>query len=469
MRLYKLLLPLIFFGLTQCSNGQQTITGSFPQLANQTIKLEGFNGFKTYVIDSVQVSENGAFKLRYDVKDFGMGYLLNEEEKSFIVVLSGNAIAIEGVRLDDAPTVKIIEGGENQFFEQYASEHARREQALSAWVYLEKIYRNDSLFAGHKKAIKAIELEKQRIKIEDSSFLAKLDPKSYVGWYLPFRKLISSVSVVAQYRTEEIPSTIAAFRNLDYTDDRLFKSGLLRDVIDSHFWLIENSGRPLDSVFVEMKISIDHMVEALMVDEQKLNEISDYLFKLLEKRSLFEASEYLALKLLNENGCTLNSDLASQLESYRAMKKGNTAPNFAFSGDNVMPGYNTSDAPKELSDLESEYTVVVFGASWCPQCPGELTSIARLYEKWKEQEVEVVFVSLDTDKQIFNRFAGNFPFISVCDYQKWDSPILEAYYVFATPTIYLLDNKRKILLRPNSVKHLDSWVDWHLVKGNEIK
>jgi thiol-disulfide isomerase/thioredoxin len=400
MRLYKLLLPLIFFGLTQCSNGQQTITGTFPQLANQTIKLEGFNGFKTYVIDSVQVSENGAFKLRYDVKDFGMGYLLNEEEKLFIVVLSGNAIAIEGVRLDDAPTVKIIEGGENQFFEQYASEHARREQALSAWVYLEKIYRNDSLFAGHKKAIKAIELEKQRIKIEDSSFLAKLDPKTYVRWYFPCR---------------------------------------------------------------------NYMVEALMVDEQKMNEISDYLFKLLEKRSLFEASEYLALKLLNENGCTLNNDLASQLESYRAMKKGNTAPNFAFSGDNVMPGYNTSDAPKELSDLESEYTVVVFGASWCPQCPGELTSIARLYEKWKEQEVEVVFVSLDTDKQIFNRFAGNFPFISVCDYQKWDSPILEAYYVFATPTIYLLDNKRKILLRPNSVKHLDSWVDWHLVKGNEIK
>ncbi|MFO7863328.1 MAG: thioredoxin-like domain-containing protein [Salinivirgaceae bacterium] len=469
MRLYKLLLPIIFFSLTQCSNGQQTITGSFSQLANQTIKLEGFNGFETYVIDSAQVSKNGSFTLKYDEKDFGMGYLINEEGKSFIVVLSGNAITIEGVRLDDPSTVEIVEGEENQSFEQYASEHARREQALSAWVYLEKIYRNDSLFAGHEKPIKAIELEKQRIKMEDSVFLAGLNPESYVAWYLPVRKLISSVSVIAQYRTEEIPSTIAAFRNLDYTDDRLFKSGLLRDAVDAHFWLIENSGRPLDSVFVEMKISIDRMIESLLVDEHKMNDISDYLFKLLEKRSLFDASEYLALKLLNENGCTLNSDLASQLESYRAMKKGNTAPNFAFGGDHVMPGYHASGAPKKLTDLENDYTVIVFGASWCPQCPGELAGIARHYERWNELGVEVVFVSLDTDKQTFKRFAGNFPFISVCDYQKWESPIVESYYVFATPTIYLLDNKRKILLRPNSVKHLDSWVDWYLVKGNEIK
>jgi len=41
------------------------------------------------------------------------------------------------------------------------------------------------------------------------------------------------------------------------------------------------------------------MVENLVKDEKKLNEITDYLFKLLEQRSLFGASEYLALKVLN--------------------------------------------------------------------------------------------------------------------------------------------------------------------------
>ena len=32
---------------------------------------------------------------------------------------------------------------------------------------------------------------------------------------------------------------------------------------------------------------------------------------------------------------------------------------------------------------------------------------------------------------------------------------------------YLLDAKRKILLRPNSISQVDAWVDWVLVQGNK--
>lgn len=113
--------------------------------------------------------------------------------------------------------------------------------------------------------------------------------------------------------------------------------------------------------------------------------------------------------------------------------------------------------------------MVVFGASWCPQCPQELSQISGLYEKWKTHGLEVVFVSLDEDQQNFKNFTSIFPFISVCDYQKWDSPSAQAYHVFATPTLFLLDNKQKIMLRPNSAQHLDSWIDWYLVQGNKQK
>ena len=281
------------------------------------------------------------------------------------------------------------------------------------------------------------------------------------------RRLVSSVSVVAQYRPEELPATIAAFRTIDYTDKRLYKSGLFKDAIESHFWLLENSGRSLDSVFIEMQVSIDAMMEHLIKDDKKLNEVTDYLFDLLERHSLFKASEYLAIKVLNETSCTIDSDLAKQLETYRAMKKGNTAPEIVFIGDNFAPAYGQDNFPSKLSEIKSQYTVVVFGASWCPKCTKELPEIAKLYSKWKANSVEVVFVSLDEDKELFNNFASIFPFISFCDYQKWKSPIVIDYYVFGTPTMYLLDAERKILLRPNSVKHMDAWVDWNLVKGNK--
>jgi peroxiredoxin len=449
------------------TNAQNSITGTFTGLANQHIKLVGFSGFDTYAIDSMQANEKGRFQLSYGTEDFGMAYLLSEDNKSFVVILAGESLTLKGESLAMAESIEIVEGNANKLLERYASEHPRREQTLSAWDYLTKIYRKDSLFTIHEIPKQAIEKEKKRIKAEDSLFLAGLPQNSYVSYYLRLRKLVSSVSTIAQYRAEEIPKTIQAFREIDYTDNRLYKSGLLKEVIESHFWLIENSGRSLDSVYTEMNKSIDILVANLLLSEKKLNEITEYLFKLLEKRSLFKASEYLALKLLNEQGCTINNDFAAQLESYRAMKKGNTAPDIEFKVDVFAPGYENTTILKKLSDIKSNYIVVVFGASWCPQCPQELVQIMNHYNSWKIHGVEVVFVSLDTDKKLFKNFVSPFPFISLCDYQKWESPVVQDYHVFATPTIYLLNNKQEILLRPSSVNQLDSWIDWYLVQGNK--
>lgn len=457
---------LIVCLLSLSTFAQHSINGNFPPLAGQQVKLIGFQDFDIYAIDSVMVSGQGDFTLNYADKDLGMGYLEAEDNKPLIVILSSEDIKLKGKNFAFSEAIEILKGNQNQLFEQYASEHPRREQVLSAWDYLTKIYKQDSLFAKHQVAQQAIEKEKQRIKAEDSLFLSSIDKTSYLSWYLPVRKLVSSVSTIAQYRTDEIPATLKAFRELDYADERLYKSGLLQETIESHFWLIENSGRSLDSVFIEMNISIDYMIENLIADEKKFNIITDFLFKLLEKRSLFKASEHLALKVLNEASCTIDNDLASQLESYRAMKIGKTAPDFEFMGDVFTPAYSADKSPGKLSGINSNYTVLVFAASWCPACPQELMQISGLYQKWKNHSVEVVFVSLDEDNEILKKFVSPFPFISICDYQKWESPIVKSYHVFATPTIFLLDNKQEIILRPNSVQQLNSWIDWYLAQGN---
>jgi len=463
---YKNLLILLGFIIFSVIAKSQTISGKFSLLANQEIKLEAFNGLKTYLVNTTIIDEKGNFTLKYTAKDYGVGYLMASDNKPLFLILSGENIEVVGEALSYIETIQITKGKENQLFEQYAKEHPKREQALSAWVYLEKMYSTDPLFRVQKKPIEAIELEKKRIKLEDANFIQQLPEKSYVKWFLPTRKLVSSVSVVAQYRTEEIPATIASFRALDYTDKRLYKSGLFKDAIESHFWLLENCGKPLDSVFIEMQFSIDAMLTNLKKDEQKLNEVTDYLFDVLEKRSLFKASEYLALKVLNEVSCTINSDLARQLETYRAMKVGNTAPDIVFPNTRVNPTNNFTI--NKLSDLTSNYTLVVFGASWCPKCNEEIPAIAKLYSSWKAQGLEVLLVCLDDDLKAFYGFTINYPFISISELKKWDGTIAKDYYVFSTPTMYLLDKNRKIILRPNSVKQMDAWVDWYLVKGNAI-
>jgi len=96
---------------------------------------------------------------------------------------------------------------------------------------------------------------------------------------LPIRKLISSVSTVAQYRTQEIPATIAAFRKIDYADPRLYKSGLLNDAFESQYWLLENRGLPLDTIYKDMNVSTDVILKSIVKNEQIYNDTSVALLK----------------------------------------------------------------------------------------------------------------------------------------------------------------------------------------------
>ena len=457
----KICCLLGFAFISIMGQAQHTIIGSFPALAGQKVRLVGFEGMGIYPIDSTKVSEKGEFKLNFTSKDNGMGYLSAADNKASFVVLDKEDIQLKGELLSIPESIVCLSGKENQLFIKYATDHPKREQALSAWDYLQKLYQSDSLYVNQNDSKNSIDKEILRIKNEDVSFLKNLDSKSYISWFLPMRKLVSSVSNIAQNKPDEIAPALSAFRNIDYSDKKLYKSGLLKNSIESHYWLLENMGKPLDTVNKEMNISTDYLINSLAKDEKKLNEITNYLFDLLERHSLFEASEYLALKALTQNSCTLNSDLAKQLEIYRTMKKGNTAPDIVFAGDVYNNGAIIKN-PSKLSEIKSPYTIIVFGASWCPKCVEEISQLLPLYEKWKSKGLEAVFVSMDTDKTIYNKFVKDFPFTSTCEYKKWDSKAAQDYYVFASPTLFLLDANRKIVLRPNSVKQIDAWVDSYL-------
>jgi thiol-disulfide isomerase/thioredoxin len=460
--MFRLLLCVLFLVYTPYVHAQH-ISGTFTAIPNQEIRLEGINGFTNQTLATATTGPGGTFTLSYLPKDRGVAYLISSDKKPYFVILSGEDIELSGEAPGKRESINILKGRENQWFVQYSIESPLREQTLSAWSYLEKQYASaPERFPA--SALRDIRNEIKRIKDEDADFLKQMPSDSYVKWFLPVRKLVSSVSNLAQYRQDEIPSAVAGFRALDYTDPRLYKSGLYKEAVEGHFWLIENSGQSLDTVYQWMCISIDSLVADLRHDNQKLNEVTDHLFTLLEQHSLLRASEYLALKVLNETSCTLNNDLAKQLESYRAMKPGNTAPDIEFIGDLMAPGYPPDAFPETLSDITSPFTLLVFGAGWCPQCKEDLPAMASLYPKWKSNGVEVVFISLDEKKEDFFQFAANLPFLSACDYLKWESPVAKDYFIFGTPTMYLIDRERHILLQPSSVKQMDAWVDWFLVQ-----
>ena len=454
---------LLAFLLSCCglSAMAQTLSGTFPSLANQNITLAGAKGFDTYSIGSTRADEKGQFTLSYVSDDYGIAFLSGEDKQPFVVILEKEGVRLEGQVLSEASSIRILAGQENRWFEQYTQKQGKREQALSAWGYLQNLYQKDPYFAIQQVPNQAIQTELLRIQKEDEAFIGSLPTTSFVRWFLPIRKLVSSVGAVAQYRTAELPQTIAAFRGMDYTDPRLVKSGLFRDVFESQFWLLENSGGSLDDNYQKMELSLDAILKTLEKDELRYNEVVAYVLELLERRSLTQAAEYLALRVLEQNKVSLQPRLARQLEGYRTMKVGASVPEIQFVGDILLQGKPVT-YPTRLTEVMAPYRLVIVGASWCPACTEEMTQLIPLYEKWKRLGLEAIFVSLDTDPKAFQAYSEGMPFIAFSDYKKWDTQVVQDYYVSGSPSFYLIDQAGKLLLRPQSVKQLDAWVDWKL-------
>ncbi len=441
----------------------QTLSGTFPSLANQTLFLEGTKGFDTYAIGTSKADEKGQFSLSYAPEDYGIAFLSGEDKQPFVVILEKTSVRLEGQVLSDANSIRILEGQENRWFEQYTLNQGKREQALSAWAYLQDLYQKDPLFATQEAPNQAIRNEVIRLQHEDGQFIEALPAESFARWFLPIRKQISSVGAIAQYRTAELPQTIAAFRSMNYADPRFQKSGLFRDVFESQFWLLENSGGSLDSIYGQMEISMNAILASVAKNEPLYNEVTAYLVELFERRSLTKAAEHLALTVLEQDKVALQPRLARQLEGYRAMKVGTIVPEIQFKGDILLQG-KPIPYPSRLSDVTAPYRLVIFGASWCPACSEAMGELIPLYEKWNKLGLEAIFVSLDTDPTAFQAYSEGMPFIAFSDYKKWDTQAVSDYFVASSPSFYLIDPSGKLLLRPQSVKQIDAWVDWKMGK-----
>lgn len=74
--------------------------------------------------------------------------------------------------------------------------------------------------------------------------------------------------------------------------------------------------------------------------------------------------------------------------------------------------------------------------------------------------VEVLAVSIEVNKDQWKAFIGNqnFEFIHTFVPSGWDSKTAKLYNINATPTLFLIDNKKNIVLKPNRVRTLEKYL-----------
>jgi len=443
---------------------QQVITGSFSAHARQSITLSTYEGFQRRQMAETMADSLGNFKIACPAGYRGVAFLqANKAEGIEVIVMQDNSFTLKGTSLLDIDHLS-CEGNEaTTKLYIYYKQQVAREKALAGWKYLEKVYSEDPYLKKYNKGA-VVSQEIGLLEKESTDFIKVQPSGSYIGWYLPLISFVRDIPVSIQRYPERIPGHIQQFMHTDFSDGWLYRSGLLPVLMENYYFMLENMGKPLDSIYVEMNKSTDYIVTNLKGKRPEwLQETSVFLFNLFEKRSLFPAAEHLSQVMLTQNGCVLDSKVSARFEGYRAMKKGNRAPDIDF-GQAVAKQKEQNDESlkkylkgyKSLSSIPNKYKLVVFGFNECPECTNQLPQLKQMYPNIHQHNMEVVYVSLDTEKSKFEAVAADKPWVSYFDYAGWESRPVADYYVFASPTMFLLGEKQEILYKVVSPQHLEA-------------
>ena len=109
-------------------------------------------------------------------------------------------------------------------------------------------------------------------------------------------------------------------------------------------------------------------------------------------------------------------------------------------------------------------TIIDFWASWCQPCMKEMPNMKALYEKYHDQGLGIIGVSLDEDHGQWTQAikAQGLKWPQVSDLQGWHNAAAEMYQVQSIPHMMVVDSTGVILQRGLRGEALEQFVAEHL-------
>ena len=140
---------------------------------------------------------------------------------------------------------------------------------------------------------------------------------------------------------------------------------------------------------------------------------------------------------------TLGKSLKETLEKQGAVAIGSKAPEFSAP---------TPDGSQlSLSDAMGKVTIIDFWAAWCKPCREENPNVVRIYNKYHDQGLNIIGVSLDRpgqkDKWLQAIEDDGLEWHHVSHLEFWQDPVAQLYNIRSIPATFILDENGVIVDR----------------------
>ncbi len=183
------------------------------------------------------------------------------------------------------------------------------------------------------------------------------------------------------------------------------------------------------------------------------NNVFYYLAEFFLKKDATLALEYLENQYANTCGLTSNS--LNLLQKSKALKIGNILPNLKISND--------KNEIIEINNLfsNSQYSVLIFWSSICNHCKNEIPKWNDLIEKSLTKKYKWISISMDNEVQNWKKGIEKWHknALHFSDLKGIESFLVKDLNIQFTPTIVIVDEKGKIIVKNPKLDQLKSLLD----------
>lgn len=446
----KLFLICFVFVFQTQSVLTQNASFLFTNLHENQCTISFLRGETVYKLETLTANGNGLFTYNFDKDKNHSGFyrLTFDKNKWLDFVYDKDEIEISTSSENIFDSLKIIKSESNKLYFTFIKLNKEYKIKSELLMLMLARYPKDDDFYDVIKG-KLINLQTEYFNFVNET--SQVNPNSFVAKYIKSAQLaITDINLSAEKQLMYLKSH--ALDNVDFSNSDLMFSDAFTNKSIEYLTYYRNPQLPKEMLEKEFSVAVDSILNKAKVNSFVYKQVTEYLVDGFKKFGFDYVIDYIVDNYVIKDDLCLDSKLTTsiqrRMDQSKYLKIGSASPNIK------LPDQNGKQI--ELNKITANKTLVIFYASWCPHCNELLPKISELYNNTKDRNFEVVAVSIDTNKTDWMNFItrNNFKWINACDLKGWSSPAANDYYLYATPSLFVIDNQKKIIAKPYLIEDI---------------